>query len=134
LIVLLLIAAAASSAVALALRDRGTRRTPTAPAKAGTSRSGSRPETNVVGPVRERTFGWAAVPHATAYDVRFFRGGRQIFGARASSPRLVLPVFWRYHGRKMVLRPGRYTWTVQPLFRGRRGSVMIRAVFVLKRG
>lgn len=123
-------------ALTLGVHRDGTYRPFTTPSESSESgaRTASAPQANMVGSVGERSFGWAAVPHAVGYDVRFSRDGRQIFAARPSSPRLVLPVAWRYSGKRIVLRPGRYTWTVRPLFHGRRGPAVIQAAFVLKAG
>jgi len=143
-LVLLLLLAAAAVGVGVAVRhEAGTRQTAvtlqarTTPAKAGQHGSGPTPKTNVVGAVHARTFGWAAVPRATAYAVTFFRGRQPIFEAHPSAPRVVLPTAWRYHGRRMSLTAGRYTWVVRPLF-GPQGHVhqgryIVRADFALKR-
>lgn len=67
-------------------------------------------------------------------SVAFFRAGHVVFRSRTSSPQVVLPRSWRYHGRRVVLRPGRYTWTVRPLFGSRTGRTVVRADFVLEGG
>jgi hypothetical protein len=133
---LILLVLIAVPALTLGVQRDGIYRPVTTPSESSESgaRPAAAPQANMVGSVGERAFGWAAVPHAVGYDVRFSRNGRQIFAARPSSPRLVLPVAWRYRGKRIVLRPGRYTWTVQPLFPGRRGPAVIQAAFVLKAG
>jgi hypothetical protein len=99
---------------------------------AATQQRASHPRTNVLGTPHARKFGWARVRHASGYSVAFFRAGRAVFRSRTSSPEVVLPRSWRYHGRRVVLRPGRYTWTVRPLFGSRTGSTVVRANFVLE--
>jgi hypothetical protein len=88
-----------------------------------------------LGAPTRRTFGWASVPHASAYEVRFFRGRQVIFAARPLVPRIVLPAAWRYHGHLLKLTSGRYTWTVRPLFGSRThpryGNFIVRATFAL---
>ena len=85
-----------------------------------------------------RTFVWVAVPKATYYFVQFYRGGREIFTARPSSPRLLLPGAWTFKGRRYRLTPGRYSWSVRPGF-GRRsasryGQPVVLAKLVVQRG
>jgi hypothetical protein len=67
-------------------------------------------------PFRAHAFGWVRVPEASYYRVRFFRGGREVFEALATRPRIVLPANWRFRGRKFGLAPGRYRWVVQAGF------------------
>lgn len=61
-------------------------------------------------------FGWAAVPKASYYRVRFFRASRLVFEATPAEPRLVLPARWRFAGRRRSLVAGTYHWVVQPGF------------------
>jgi len=96
-----------------------------------TSQRASHSRTNVLGTPHARKFGWATVRHASGYSVAFFRAGRIVFRSHTLSPQVVLQRSWRYHGRRVVLRPGRYTWTVRPLFGSRTGRTVVRADFVL---
>jgi len=63
-----------------------------------------------------RPFAWVAVPKATYYLVRFYRGSQEIFEARPSAPRLSLPPKWVFKGHRYSLTPGSYRWVVQPGF------------------
>jgi len=57
--------------------------------------------------VPARTWAWSSSKGASAYFVRFFRNGREVFRARTAKTRLVLPPSFRYVA-------GRYRWTVRP--------------------
>jgi len=85
-----------------------------------------------------RTFVWPPVADADYYLVVFSRGGDKIFRARPSSPRLVLPAHWTFHGTHYNLLPGRYSWMVRPGYgsraRGRYGPATVRAKLVIQRG
>jgi len=63
-----------------------------------------------------RAFAWVAVPKATYYLVRFYRGSQEIFEARPSGPRLSLPPEWVFKGHRHSLTPGSYRWVVQAGF------------------
>jgi hypothetical protein len=63
-----------------------------------------------------RPFAWVAVPKATYYLVRFYRGSQEIFEARPSAPRLSLPPEWVFKGHRYSLTPGTYRWVVQAGF------------------
>jgi len=63
-----------------------------------------------------RPFAWVAVPKATYYLVRFYRGSQEIFEARPSAPRLSLPPKWVFKGHRYSLTPGSYRWVVQAGF------------------
>ena len=63
-----------------------------------------------------RPFAWVAVPKATYYLVRFYRGSQEIFEARPSAPRLSLPPEWVFKGHRYSLTPGSYRWVVQAGF------------------
>ncbi len=67
-------------------------------------------------PFRAHAFGWARVPEASYYRIRFFRGGREVFEALRTRAGIVLPANWRFRGRKFALSPGRYRWVVQAGF------------------
>jgi hypothetical protein len=69
-----------------------------------------------------RTFGWAPVAGAAAYEVEFFRAGRRIFAAKTIQPRLTLSARWTYRGRKFRLGPGVYQWDVWPIYNSATGS------------
>jgi hypothetical protein len=132
--VVVLAAVAGSSALAIA--DDGGTPSSVADTMATEAHAGAaRRQTNTLGRVRPRTFGWAAVAGARGYVVRFFRGGRPIFERRTHARRVFLPVMWTYRGHRMKLAPGRYAWTVQPFYgsskRPRYGPVVIRAAFTL---
>jgi len=64
----------------------------------------------------QRPFAWVAVPKATYYLVRFYRGSQEIFEARPSAPRLSLPPEWVFKGQRYSLTPGSYRWVVQAGF------------------
>jgi hypothetical protein len=87
---------------------------------------------------QSRTFVWAPVADADYYLVVFSRGDDKIFRARPSSPRLVLPAHWTFHGTHYNLLPGRYSWIVRPGYgpraRGRYGPATVRAKLVIQRG
>jgi hypothetical protein len=61
-------------------------------------------------------FGWARVPQASYYVVRFYRSGTKVFEARPRTTRLVLPRNWSLGAKQYRLRPGRYHWSVRPGF------------------
>jgi hypothetical protein len=96
----------------------------------------TKPATPAASPAR--TFVWAPVADADYYLVVFSRGGDKIFRARPSSPRLVLPAHWTFHGRHYNLLPGRYSWVVRPGYgprgRGRYGPATVRAKLEVQRG
>ena len=108
---------------------------PTAPPTPKTSRP-TKPATPAASP--SRTFVWPPVADADYYLVVFARGGDKIFRARTSSPRLVLPAHWTFHGTHYNLLPGRYSWVVRPGYgpraRGRYGPATVRAKLVIQRG
>lgn len=83
-----------------------------------------------------RAFAWVAVPHATYYLVQFYRGGDEIFQARPSTPRLLVPAHWTFKGRGYSLTPGSYRWSVRPGFGrpsgARYGQPVIRAKLVIQ--
>jgi hypothetical protein len=66
--------------------------------------------------LRAHAFGWARVPTARYYRVRFFRDGREVFEATPVQARLVLPAHWRFRGHEFSLDAGRYRWVVQAVF------------------
>jgi len=74
------------------------------------------------GTAQPAAFGWVAVPGASYYLVRFFRGGREIYEARPAGPHLVLPLHWNFRGRELRLEPGRYRWSVRPGYGSREGG------------
>jgi hypothetical protein len=84
-----------------------------------------------------RVFIWPAVSHVTLYKVEFFRGGREVFKALSSKPRLELPLRWTYRGRNYHLEAGVYSWRVWPAFgsrsRLRYGNPIIRSIWVARR-
>lgn len=61
-----------------------------------------------------RSFVWAPVRGAASYLVQFYRSGTEIFRARPSQARVVVPASWSYKGRAYSLEPGRYQWSVRP--------------------
>jgi hypothetical protein len=85
-----------------------------------------------------RAFGWAPVPRATHYLVQFYRNGKEIFEARPTAPRLVVPARWTFKGHSYTLGPGRYVWSVRPGFgresQRRYGTPAVRAELVIQRG
>ncbi len=84
-----------------------------------------------------RAFAWVAVPNATYYLVQFYRGGREIFEARPTSSRMLVPGQWTFKGRRYRLTPGRYQWSVRPGFgrtaEKRYGQAVVRAKLVIQR-
>jgi hypothetical protein len=79
-------------------------------------------------------FGWAPVPKATYYRVRFFRAGQEVFQAKPAGTRVVLPPRWRFAGRAQRLTAGTYRWVVEPGFGARRanryGAAVVSAEWV----
>lgn len=98
---------------------------PVAPAPAASAPSPAAPS--------GRAFAWVPVPGAASYLVQFYRGRNEIFRAKPSTPRLMLPGRWSFKGREYRLVPGRYRWSVRPLIRGRRGygQPIVRAKLVI---
>jgi hypothetical protein len=96
------------------------------------------PPRRPAGPIPPRTFAWAAVPGANRYRVELFRRGSKILDSRTRAARLVLPARWRYRGRRIMLRPGRYWWRVRPAFgaasRERYGRPVVSAALVISPG
>jgi hypothetical protein len=82
-----------------------------------------------------RAFAWVPVPKATYYLVQFYRGRKEIFEARPSTARLLLPREWAFKGRRYRLGPGRYRWSVRPGFgrpsRARYGRPIVAAELVV---
>jgi hypothetical protein len=71
-------------------------------------------------PVRSpRSFAWALVRGAASYLVQFYRARTEIFRARPSKPRVVVPASWSFRGHDYSLEPGRYRWSVRPRLGGR---------------
>lgn len=87
--------------------------------------------------VSARAFAWVSVPNATYYLVQFYRGRDEIFRARPSAPRLLVPAQWAFKGRRYSLTPGRYRWSVRPGFgrpsQARYGQPVVRAKLVIQR-
>jgi hypothetical protein len=79
---------------------------------------------------------WAAVPHATYYNVVLVRG-RRVYSAWPVRARLQLPSRWTYHGRRYKLRRGVYRWFVWPgrgrLAAGTYGKLLGGSSFVVSR-
>jgi len=71
--------------------------------------------------LRPHAFAWAAASRATYYRVRFFRGDEQVFEAKPSQPRILVPSRWTFHAHPQTLAAGTYHWVVQPGF-GRRSE------------
>jgi hypothetical protein len=80
---------------------------------------------------------WVAVPGTSFYLVRFYLGTKEIFRARPSRPRLLLPDRWSFGGHRYSLSPGRYLWSVRPAFGGssrpRFGWPIVQARLVIQR-
>jgi hypothetical protein len=115
-----------------AAKPRNGPTAPPAPKRNGPTK----PATSAVSP--SRTFVWAPVADADYYLVVFSRDGDRIFRARPSSPRLVLPAHWTFHGTRYNLRAGHYSWVVRPGYgpraRGRYGPATVRAKLVIQPG
>jgi hypothetical protein len=83
-----------------------------------------------------RLFVWPEVSRTTFYKVEFFRGGRKIFEASPTTPRLELPLRWVYRGRGIRLTPGTYRWDVRPAFgprsRPRYGTLITRSSWIAR--
>lgn len=62
-----------------------------------------------------RTFAWAPVQGARAYEVQIFRGARLVLLSRTRQPRLTLRPAWRYAGAAFAITPGAYRWYVWPV-------------------
>ena len=78
--------------------------------------------------VPSRVFTWAAQRGATSYVVRFFRNGRRVIQARATTPHLELPASFKFAA-------GRYLWRVIPVAgssaKPRYGPPIVESTFVL---
>jgi hypothetical protein len=90
------------------------------------------------GPVTSpRSFAWAPVSGAASYLVQFYRARTEIFRARPSKPRVVVPAHWSFKGHAYSLEPGRYRWSVRPrLGRGARrtyGQPVVLSQLVVQR-
>jgi hypothetical protein len=115
------------------LQPRGPRET------APSQRSGKTPRRPAAAPATPsaRAFAWVAAPHATYYLVQFYRRGDEIFRARPSAPRLLVPAHWTFNGRRYSLLPGRYRWSVRPGYgrpaQARYGQPVVSAKLVIQR-
>jgi hypothetical protein len=69
-----------------------------------------------------RAFVWAPVRGARSYLVQFYRGGTEIFRARPTEPRVVVPAHWSYKGHRLSLQPGSYRWSVRARLGGPAGQ------------
>ena len=69
-----------------------------------------------------RAFSWAPVRGAGSYLVQFYRGRTEIFRARPTKARVVVPAHWSYKGHRLTLQPGRYRWSVRPRLGGPAGQ------------
>ena len=69
-------------------------------------------------PAGGRTFAWAPVPGAVAYQFHLIRDDDLVFTARLATPSLTLPVSWRHEGRDRHLDKGAYRWVVWPIMPG----------------
>lgn len=102
----------------------------------GTTKPNRRPA-NPPAAQSARAFAWVSVPNATYYLVQFYRGRDEIFRARPSAPRLLVPAQWAFKGRRYSLTPGRYRWSVRPGFgrpsQARYGQPVVRAKLVIQR-
>ena len=80
---------------------------------------------------------WPAKPGAAAYRVTLLQAGRPILERTTRTPRLPLPVRWRYAGTQHRLVPSTYRWIVKPLRRVgstlRPGAPIVDAVYVVSR-
>jgi hypothetical protein len=59
---------------------------------------------------------WAAVRHATYYNVQLYYRGQKVLSAWPSAARRKLSRRWAYEGRHLRLRKGGYRWYVWPGF------------------
>jgi hypothetical protein len=81
-----------------------------------------------------RSFVWAPVHGAASYLVQFYRAGTEIFRARPSQARVVVPAHWSFKGREYSLEPGHYRWSVRPrLARQRYGKPVVLSQLVVQR-
>jgi hypothetical protein len=83
-------------------------------AAGGAAKSKAKPEA--------KTFAWVPVRGARSYVVEFVGKGRVIYLSNTRAPRLKVPAFWTYRGRRHALRPGAYHWYVWPILRTASGS------------
>ncbi len=103
------------------------------------SRSSSRPgatrgnELRVVPAVLR----WRPDRQAAYYRVKIFKGpapsGGQMFEAWTFVPRLAPPTTWLDGGRRKRLTPGRYSYRVRTVNRGRPGELVTSGSFVVTR-
>jgi hypothetical protein len=81
-----------------------------------------------------QVFVWLPARGASHYKVEFSREGAKIFEALPSRPRVEVPSRWKYGGRRFVLSPGRYVWSVRPGFgprtNARYGKTIVRSTWV----
>jgi hypothetical protein len=80
-----------------------------------------------------QVFVWLPARGASHYKVEFSRERAKIFEALPSRPRVELPSRWTYGGRRFVLSPGRYVWSVRPGFgprtNARYGKTIVRSTW-----
>lgn len=79
---------------------------------------------------------WAAVPHATYYNVQVYRDGRKLLTLWPNHAKLRLTQRWLYQGRQFRLGRGAYTWWVWPGFgprvKGTYGHLLGTATFAVR--
>lgn len=81
-----------------------------------------------------RSFVWAPVHGARWYLVQFYRGSTEVFRARPTEARVVVPSHWSYKGHRLSLKPGSYRWSVRPRLGGKRyGKPIVLSRLVIQR-
>ena len=112
---------------------------PTAPPSTRLPPAGANPGTTATTPAMPKatTLAWPAKPGAAAYRVTLLQAGRPILVRTTRTPRLPVPVRWRYGGAQHRLVPGSYRWLVVPLRRVggtlRPGEPVVDAEYVVPR-
>lgn len=127
-LVLLAAAAAAVVVYAVLLGGSSSGHDNAAPSAVNTPRANpppSEPQPSAKPPApaaASRAFVWAPVRGARWYLVQFYRGSTEVFRARPTEARIVVPAHWSYNGHRLSLQPGRYRWSVRPRLGGAAGQ------------
>jgi hypothetical protein len=81
-----------------------------------------------------RAFVWAPAHGAASYLFQLYRGETEIFRARPTEARIVVPAHWLYESHRLSFQPGRYRWSVWPRLRGGRlGQPIVLSKLVVQR-
>jgi len=88
-------------------------------------------------PPVSRTFAWAPVAGASAYDVEIRRDAAIVYSMRTTVPHVRVPAHWTRGAQTYALTPGTYQWYVWPVRRSgtgaRRGAAVVATTFAVDR-